>query len=101
VGAPYCTRRAGARYFSINADYLDRARQFDGDGFGWRFTAWGPPGLDMIETGATPGASAILGSLQGRRTLVSGARMTDFECTIAVSDIHAAERAIVAAGRVA
>lgn len=52
----------------------------------------------MIETGSTPETAAILGSLQQRRTLVHGDRMTGFECTIAVSDIRAAEQAVVAAG---
>lgn len=86
------------RHFAINADDLERARRFYRDVFGWRFHAWGPPGFFMIETGSTAETAAIFGSLQGRRTLVPGERMTGFECTISVPDIHAAQQAIEAAG---
>ncbi|MBL0938183.1 MAG: VOC family protein [Gemmatimonadaceae bacterium] len=86
------------RHFAINADDLDRAQTFYQHVFGWRFHAWGPPNFYMIETGSTAETPAIFGSLQGRRTLVEGERMTGFECTIAVSDIHATARAIEAAG---
>lgn len=86
------------RHFAINADDFDRAQRFYAHAFGWRFHAWGPPGFAMIETGSTPETTAIYGSLQQRRSLVPGERMTGFECTIAVPDIHAAERAIVEAG---
>jgi hypothetical protein len=86
------------RHFAINADDCVRAQRFYHSVFGWRFDAWGPPGFFMIETGSTPETAAILGSLQQRRTLVHGDRMTGFECTIAVSDIRAAEQAVVAAG---
>jgi predicted enzyme related to lactoylglutathione lyase len=89
---------APVRHFAINADDLDRARHFYGTVFGWRFQSWGPPGFYMIDTGSTPETAAIFGSLQSRRTLVPGEPMTGFECTIAVADIHAAERAILAAG---
>lgn len=90
--------RSPVRHFAINADDVERARRFYGRVFGWRFNAWGPPGFYMIETGATAETPAIFGSLQGRRTLVEGERMTGFECTIAVDDLEATERAIVAAG---
>ena len=86
------------RHFAINADDFERAKQFYGTVFGWRFHAWGPPGFAMIETCTTPETPAILGSLQQRRTLIPGERMTGFECTIAVPDIHAAEQAIREAG---
>lgn len=86
------------RHFAINADDCARAARFYGQAFGWRFNAWGPPDFYMIETGSTPETPAVFGSLQARRTLVPGERMTGFECTIAVPDIHAAERAIVEAG---
>lgn len=86
------------RHFAINADDLDRARAFYGSVFGWQFHAWGPPGFFMIETGSTAETPAIYGSLQGRRTLVHGDRMTGFECTIAVADIEATQRAVEAAG---
>lgn len=85
------------RHFAINADDPARARAFYGEVFGWTFNAWGPPGFWMIDTGARD-AGTPMGSLQQRRTLVEGERMTGFECTIAVPDVRAVERAIPAAG---
>lgn len=85
------------RHFAINADDLPRARRFYERVFGWTFEPWGPPGFFMIATGdPSPGP---LGSLQGRRELVSGRRMTGFECTIAVDrDVDAVAAAVVANG---
>ena len=70
------------RHFAINADELPRARRFYETVFGWKFEPWGPPGFFMTEAG-------ISGSLQQRRDLVKGTRMTGFECTIAVDDLDA------------
>ena len=89
---------APVRHFAINADDLPRAQRFYSRVFDWRFNAWGPPNFFMIETGSTPETPAIYGSLQGRRTLIEGERMTGFECTVAVADIDATVRAIVDAG---
>lgn len=85
------------RHFAINADDLPRARRFYERVFGWTFEAWGPPGFYMIDTGSAD-TPAVLGSLQQRREIVPGAHMLGFECTIAVPDIAAAERAVVANG---
>jgi predicted enzyme related to lactoylglutathione lyase len=71
------------RHFAINADDMERARTFYGKVFGWRFEPWGPPGFFMINAGDKDGAHPF-GSLQQRRELVKGRRMTGFECTIAV-----------------
>lgn len=84
-------------HFAINADDLERARKFYAQAFGWRFEAWGPPGFFMIDAGGGSDKRP-LGSLQGRRELVEGQRMTGFECTIAVPDIAAAEKRVLAAG---
>jgi predicted enzyme related to lactoylglutathione lyase len=73
------------RHFAINADDLPRARRFYERVFAWRFEPWGPPGFFMIAAGDPEGAHP-LGSLQQRRELVPGRRMTGFECTIAVDD---------------
>lgn len=86
------------RHFSINVDDMGRAQHFYGSVFNWRFEAWGPPGFFMIDTGSTKETAAILGSIQKRRTLIPGERMIGFECTIAVADIHATEKAVIAAG---
>lgn len=84
-------------HFSVNADDIVRARAFYEAVFGWKFHAYGPPGFYMVEmTQAAP--APVLGSLQGRRELVNGVRMTGFECTLAVADIDATIQAIEAAG---
>lgn len=80
-------------HFAINADDVERARAFYEAAFGWRFAAWGPPNFYMIETGGPP-----VGSLQGRRELVPGARTVGFECTVAVDDLASALDTIRGAG---
>jgi predicted enzyme related to lactoylglutathione lyase len=86
-------------HFAINADDLPRARRFYEQVFGWKFQAWGPPGFYMIDSGPQKtSVPALRGSLQGRRELVPGVRMTGFECTIGVADIEATHRAILANG---
>jgi len=79
-------------HFSINADDVDRARAFYEKVFGWKSTAWGPPGFYQLEG---PG---MLAALQGRRDLVKGTRTVGFECTIAVDSIDAVEKAVLANG---
>ena len=83
------------RHFAINADDLPRARRFYGKVFGWTFEPWGPPGFFMISTGEP----RPFGSLQQRRELVPGRRMTGFECTIAVDqDVDEVAAAVKANG---
>jgi len=88
---------ATVAHFAINADDIDRARRFYQKVFGWRFEAWGPPGFFMIHT-AAGGEPGIRGSLQQRRELIPGQRMTGYECTISVPDIDAATALVVANG---
>ena len=84
-------------HFAINADNVDRARRFYEKVFGWKFSAWGPPGFFMIEMG--PVVEPLLrGSLQQRRELVPGKAMVGYECTIAVSDVDATSAAVEANG---
>jgi predicted enzyme related to lactoylglutathione lyase len=52
----------------------------------------------MIEMGAANPMPLFRGSLQQRRELVPGIRMTGFECTISVPDIVAAAAALEANG---
>lgn len=86
------------RHFAINADDLPRARTFYERVFAWHFEPWGPPGFFMISTGEAGGAGP-LGSLQQRRELVPGRRMTGFECTIAVEeDVEKVAAAVKANG---
>ena len=82
-------------HFSVNADDVERAKSFYAAVFGWNFNAYGPPGFYMVEqTPADAKPAPVLGSLQGRRVLVPGVRMTGFECTIAVSNIDTTIKAI-------
>lgn len=73
-------------HYSINADDLKRAQKFYQGTFDWKFEPWGPPGFYMINTG-DESSPRILGSLQGRRELVPGQKMTGYECTISVPSI--------------
>jgi predicted enzyme related to lactoylglutathione lyase len=84
-------------HYAINADDMERARKFYANVFGWRFQAWGPPGFYMIEAGDSLRVP-MRGSLQQRRELVPGVRMTGFECTISVADIDATAKAVAAGG---
>lgn len=85
-------------HFAINAEDLPRTRRFYEKVFGWKFQAYGPPGFYMIDPKSAPVTVALRGSLQQRREIVAGVRMTGFECTIAVQDIRAAEGAIKSNG---
>jgi uncharacterized protein len=85
-------------HFAINAEDLPRTRRFYEKVFGWKFQAYGPPGFYMIDPKSAPVTEALRGSLQQRREIVPGVRMTGFECTISVSDIRATETAIKANG---
>lgn len=84
-------------HFAINADDVDRARRFYGSLFGWTFEPFGPPGFFRIHT-AEGGPPGPLGALQQRRELVPGRVSAGFECTIAVADVDAVARAVVAGG---
>jgi predicted enzyme related to lactoylglutathione lyase len=85
------------QHFSINADDLARARRFYEKVFGWKFQPWGPPDFLLIQTG-TKKEPGIQGSLQGRRELVKGQKMTGYECTISVADVDAIAKAVAASG---
>jgi len=81
-------------HFAINAEDVEKSRAFYAKVFGWKFSAWGPPGFYQIEAKDSP----VFGALQGRRELVKGQRTIGFECTFAVESIDATEKAVKAAG---
>lgn len=81
-------------HFAINADDVDQSRAFYSKVFGWKFTAWGPPGFYQIEIAGSP----VRGALQQRRELVSGQKMLGLEGTFAVDSIDATEKAVLSAG---
>jgi len=85
-------------HFAINADDVSRARRFYENVFGWRFQAWGPPGFYMLDNESAAAAVALRGSLQKRREIMAGVPMHGFECTISVTDIHAAAAAVESNG---
>ena len=82
------------KHFAIHADDVERARKFYGEAFGWQFTAWGPPGFYLIETGE----GGIRGALQGRRAIVPGLEIKGYECTISVDSVDRTAAAVEAAG---
>jgi len=69
-------------HFAIEADDVDRARQFYQLVFGWEFEPWGPPGFFLI------GNAGVHGALQLRREPLPAGRK-GFECSIAVDDLTA------------
>ena len=84
-------------FFAINADDVPRASKFYETVFNWSFEPWGPPGFYLIDTGKEP-SGAIRGALQERRELARAQKMIGFECTISVTNIDQAIRAIEANG---
>jgi hypothetical protein len=84
-------------HFDLQADDLARARRFYERVFGWRFRPWGPPDFFLITTG-TDDDPGIGGALVKRHEPVTGEGIACFECTIAVDDVAATEKAITANG---
>ena len=84
-------------HFAINADDVPVSRTFYEKVFGWRFSAWGPPGFFQIQTGPDddPG---VLGALQQRRDLLAEAPTLGVECTFAVDDVDATARCVRESG---
>jgi predicted enzyme related to lactoylglutathione lyase len=82
-------------HFAINADDVAASREFYERVFGWRLTAWGPPGFYQIRFGAD---ETVRGALQTRRDLLEGQPTTGYECTFGVDDVDAVAREVVAAG---
>ena len=80
------------RHFAINCADVERARRFYKTVFGWKSSAWGPPGFYRVETGGVEGA------LQKRREIVAGKPMYGFECSLAVEDVDATSKAVLANG---
>jgi predicted enzyme related to lactoylglutathione lyase len=80
-------------HFSINADDVARAQKFYEAIFGWKFTAWGPPGFFLIETGGI-----VHGSLQQRQKPLEGSGIRGFECTVSVHDVDDSVAKITSAG---
>ncbi len=84
-------------HFAINADDVDKSREFYSAVFGWSFEPWGPPGFFHIK-GPDGGLPGPIGALQPRRDLGVGVPVQGFECTIAVTDVRACMAAVEAGG---
>lgn len=82
-------------HFDVHADDVERARKFYEKVFGWRFSAWGPPGFFLIATGdeKDPG---IHGAVHDRPK--DEPRSIGFQCTISVDDVDAVAKMITEAG---
>ena len=82
-------------HFDVQADDVERAKKFYERVFGWRFSAWGPPGFFLIATGdeKDPG---IHGAVHDRPN--DEPRSIGFQCTVAVDDVDAIAKTIAEAG---
>ena len=81
------------RHFAINADDVDRARDFYEGVFGWSVTPWGPPGFYQTRDAG----AGVAGALQQRRDW-GDRKLHAFETTIGVDDIRAALSAVTENG---
>lgn len=82
------------RHFAINADDVDRARDFYGKVFDWSFAAWGPP--EFFQT--NDAGAGLIGALQKRQGN-SGAFVPTFEvdnirATLATAETNGARIAM-------
>lgn len=84
-------------FFAVHADDLARARKFYDRVFQWKFEPWGPPDFFLVKTEGKDG-QAIDGAMHKRHEVVPGEKMRGFECTIAVEDIDATAKAVLANG---
>ncbi len=82
------------RHFAINADDVQRAKNFYEQAFGLDFTPWGPPDFYQIKNVG----DGIQGALQERRELVPGTRANTFETTFGVDSIADTISAVEANG---
>lgn len=82
------------RHFAINADDVQRARQFYEGVFGWSFEPWGPPDYYQVKNAG----DGLLGALQERRDIAPGVRAAQFETSFGVADLKATIAAIEAGG---
>ncbi len=78
-------------HFAIEADDVNRARQFYEQVFSWTFEPWGPPGFYLIR------GAGVHASLQKRREPLPPGRK-GFECSFAVDDLGRTMQLVRAAG---
>lgn len=79
-------------HFAINAEDCDRAIAFYEAVFGWKYTAWGPPGFYMTHI------NGMHSAIQKRQEQPFPTHIGNFECTISVDDVDRVTELIVANG---
>lgn len=82
------------RHFALNADDVQRAKEFYETVFGWEFTPYGPPNFYQILNAG----DGFIGALQERRELVQGKPMFGFENTFGVEDVRATLKLVESTG---
>ncbi|MEZ5094720.1 MAG: VOC family protein [Nocardioides sp.] len=92
-------------HFEIQADDVERAKQFYGAALGWRFEDWSGPAGGTTYWGILTGDAdqpGINGGLMPRPAPAPGPGQgtNAYVCTVQVDDYDATEAAIVAAGGV-
>ncbi|QFT87741.1 Glyoxalase-like domain protein [Bacillus sp. THAF10] len=91
-------------HFEVHVDDMDRAKQFYGEVFGWKFEDWsefaGTPYFGAV-TGdeSQPGVNGALMQRRGPRP-ESGQPMNGYSCTMQVEDYDATEKRILELGGV-
>jgi uncharacterized protein len=86
-------------HFAIHADNLERARNFYGSVFGWKFQGYGGDMTDFCQmTDDRGNLLAPLGAIQARKFSSAPQPVIGFECSISVDDIDGAARAVEANG---
>jgi len=78
-------------HFAIEAESVDRAKDFYEAVFSWTFEPWGPPGFYLIHD------AGVHGALQSRNGPLGDGRK-GFPCTFAVEDIGKTIKLIEKAG---
>lgn len=73
-------------HFEIHASDPERVMRFYESLFGWRFAAWGPPGMYWMVTTGADGEPGIDGGMVPRRgaTAGDGQPVNAFVCTVGV-----------------
>lgn len=84
-------------HVALNSDDPTADRRFYEAVFGWRFTAWGPPGFYRVEAD-DPLGPGVTAAIQQRRELSPGRPSYGLEGTVAVDDVEATAAAVVGAG---
>lgn len=79
-------------HFAINVEDCDRALAFYEAVFGWKFSAWGPPGFFMGQVGDLHAA------IQKRQDEPFQTVIGNFECSIAVDDVDRVTALIIENG---